>query len=498
MKKENDSIKLFSTVSPQELTERLLELGVKEKHIEKHLIKYLYIIDKIYTNDVINKDDKVCSLNFDLLAALLGARYTKPILKNLMNSGIIQLVRKYYAGDHSNGYILTEPRGAKLYTFSNGNFVTKIIQEKVSRIEKDTQTLSRLYRTLSNLQLDHIDLESLSEEEFKFIKMLQENPFQKVGKKGKRVYNNFCNLPKSVRKKLKLQNQDLGFVDIVNSQMIFLSGVISDYLKNKGANQTESTSEFISLSVNGKLYEKLMDLAAIDSRAELKELIFEIIFSKKSYSSLKPIFLKEYSQVYQVIKDLKKDDHKVLAHLMQQKEAKVVFRALDSIPYQNEVLTIHDSLYSPISQINTIKEALIESFKNEGLNATINVNDQELITVNSYTTNEIEKIINSEYSNMEIKLQELKLKKANNERIGVKGLCELAQTIDFDNMEEEDIRQRIEEVVPAPVKVNKNQLKFKVLDYFFFWNGMYLDSRTPNDQTINLIYEELEKLKKVC
>lgn len=497
MNKRNGSIELFSTISPEELTPRLLELGVSKKHIKNHLAKYFYIIDRIYTNDVINKNTEVCRFNFDLLSRIIGTRYVKPILSNLINAGIIQLSSRYFAGVKSNGYILSEPRGAKLYTFSDGRFVEKIIEGRVSRTEQDTQTLSRLFRTLRNLQLDHIDLKSLSEDEFRFVKMLKDNLFQTVGKKGKRVYNNFCNLPKSIRSEVKLNGEYLGFVDIVNSQMIFLSGVISDQLRNKGVNPIDSTAEFISLSVNGQLYEKLMKLAGIDSRKEIKELIFEIIFSKKSHSKLKRIFKKEYSQVYQVINDLKADDYKVLAHLMQQKEAKVVFRALDSIEFNKEVLTIHDSLYCPISEINTIKEALIDSFRTEGLNATINVNDQELITVNSYTANEIEKIINTENSRFEIKLQELKARRARNEKIGVKGLCELAQTIDFNSLNEEIIRKKIEEVVPVPVKVNMNQMKFKVQDYFFFWNGMYVDKRSPNNQTINLIHEELERMNRI-
>jgi len=497
MKKEKHLIKLFSTVSPEDLTQRLLEVDVSQLHIQNHLIKYFFIIDKIYTNDVINKNTEVCRLNTKLLKNILGSCYSHLILKNLKKTGIIQLSSNYFAGCQSNGYILSEPRGAKLYTFSEGKFVSKIIEERVSRIEKDTQTLSRLFRTLTNLQLDHIDLNSLTEDEFRFVKMLQDNPFQTVGKKGKRVYNNFCNLPKSVRSKVKLNGEYLGFVDIVNSQMIFLSGVISDHLRNKCVNPIDSTAEFISLSVNGQLYEKLMKLAGIDSRYDLKESIFEIIFSKKSYSKLKPIFEKEYLQVYQVIKDLKKDDYKVLAHLMQQMEAKVIFRALDSIEFNKDVLTIHDSLYCPISEISTIKQALIDSFRTEGLNATINVNDQELITVNSYKTNEIEKIINFENSRFEIKIQELKAKRAKDEKIGIKGLCELAQTIDFDSLDKEIIERKIEEVVPVPVIVNKDQMKFSVLDYFFFWNGMYVDKRSPNDQIINRLLEELDKLGRV-
>jgi hypothetical protein len=396
MKKNEKSIELFSTVSPEDLKQRLLKIGVEEKFIKNHWVKYFYIIHKIYSNDVINKNEKECRLHSDLLRKLLGSYYSV-ILNHLISTGIIQLSSNYLAGGRSNGYILVEDRGASIYEFGNEhNFVRKMLKEDKPRVQKDTQTLSRLFRALSNLEYDHLDQASMSESEKKFIYFLKNNLFQLIGERGNRVYNNFSNLPKSIRSKVRLNGEELVFVDIVNSQMVFLASVIKKTLEFKNKTIENSTSKFIDLATTGKLYEYLMKECEVADRAELKDQVFKIIFGPKSFSKLiSKKFNQLFPQVIEEIKFLKKDDHHILAHQMQQMEARVVFRALDSIDYEKDILTVHDSLYAPESEEKTILEALINSFKEEGLEAVINVNDKYTIKVSEFDSysNQIDRIL---------------------------------------------------------------------------------------------------------
>jgi hypothetical protein len=396
MKKNEKSIELFSTVAPEDLKQRLLKIGVEDKFIKNHWVKYFYIIHKIYANDVINKNEKECRLNSDLLRSLLGSYYSV-ILNHLISTGIIQLSSNYLAGGWSKGYILLEDRGASIYEFGDEhNFVRKMLKEHKPRIQKDTQTLSRLFRALSNLEFDHIDQDLLSESEKKFIYFLEHNLFQTVGERGKRVYNNFTNSPKSLRGKLRIDDEEPTFVDIVNSQMVFLAAVIKKTLEFQNKTIENSTGKFIDLASTGKLYEYLMKECEVVDRAELKDQVFKIIFGARSFSkAISKRFKELFPQVIEVIKFLKNDDHRILAHQMQQMEAKVVFRALDSIEYEKDILTVHDSLYGPKSEENTILEALINSFKEEGLEAVINVNDKFTIKVSEYDSysNQIEGIL---------------------------------------------------------------------------------------------------------
>jgi hypothetical protein len=396
MKKNENSIELFSTVSPENLTQRLQEIGVELKFIKNHYVKYFYLIHRIYSHDVINKNEEECRLHSDVLRNLFGSYYPT-IIDQLIKIGVIQQTSNYWAGERSNGYILIEDRGARLYEFGDEHrFVKKMLTQDKPRVQKHTETLSRLFQALSNLQYAHIERDSLSESEQKFLFFLENNLFQTVGELGKRVYNNFCNLPKSLRSKLKLNGEELVFVDIVNSQMVFLAAVVKKTLLNQNKILDSSTQKFLNLTGTGKLYEFLMSESSITDRAELKNQVFQMIFGQKSYSKiLSKKFNQLFPQVIEVIKYLKKDDHKVLAHQMQQMEAKVVFRALNSIDYQKDVLTVHDSLYAAKSEKNTILEALVESFKKEGLDAVININDESRVQVAEHDSylNQIEAIM---------------------------------------------------------------------------------------------------------
>jgi hypothetical protein len=508
MTKDNETIKFFSTVSPEDLTNRLLEIGVSEKHIKNHLPKYFYIIDKIYSNEVINKTEKVCRLYSRLLDKLLGCDYYPKILKNLKDIGLVQLVSKFSIGNFSNGYILTENRGAKLYTFKNSRFVKKIVEDRTKRVEKDTQILSRLFRSLSNLQYDHIDRDNLSEDESKFLDMLENNLFQTVGEKGKRVYNNFSNLPKSIRNQVRLNNENLAFVDIVNSQMIFLSIVVKDYLKNRNISIDPSTDKFEDLATSGKLYEFILNHTDITDRKELKEKMFELIFSKGNYDTyLTEVFSSKFPQVLRVINQIKSDDYKVLSHLMQNKEAQVVYNALNSIQYQKEVLTVHDSLYAGRSEIKTITEALVKSFAKEGINATLNVNDEYTVTVDEYDligeieNQEIDKIIKDIMVDQDVferKYNDLKSLKYEGKRIGITDISELVKTIDFDLHSEELIKNRVYNLTGSYATVNTRLKKINLLDYSIFWNGIFVNHINRNhpdeNKKLDFIASELERM----
>jgi hypothetical protein len=491
MKKSNDFLELFSTLTPEDLKIKLLDIGVTLRHINNHIHKYFYVINKIYTNNAVFKDQDLCRLNTRDLKRKFGGRYSHAIVSNLVKTNIIKLQSNYYVGVQSKGYILCEPIGAKLYKFENTKFARKIKEDEIKLIETHTQTLARLYRSLTRLETDHIDINSLNEVEYMSLKILKNNPFQKVGKLGGRLYNNFCNLPKTLRSKLKLNNELLGFVDIVNSQMVFLGGVIKDYLVVKNIDFSESTTQFIKLSCDGLIYNQFMELIGNSDRAEVKEMVFSIIFSEKSYSKdLGSVFKREYPQVYEVINSIKRDNYKVLAHQMQQKEAKVVFRALDAIDSTLDVLTIHDSLYAPISHLNIIKGALIDSFKAEGINCAINVNDEEVIIINNVNSSQIE-LVSTSTSEIKFlkKIKELKEKKERKKRIGVKGFVELATIIDFNIIPKEKIKKKIEELVDCDVKVISEYSMFVFMDFAFHHDGIYVNLKKRNDP------ENIKKIK---
>ncbi|SIS88435.1 hypothetical protein [Belliella pelovolcani] len=388
------NVKFYSPASPEELTQRLLEIGVSQKHINNHLPKYFWLINKIYIHPTINKHEVECRLSKELLSNIIGVNYYSKIINNLINLGIIIKSSNYSNYDdnkRSNGYSLIDKSNIKQYTFTDSSrFIKKLTQSKITRVNKDTLTLSRLYRAMSNLQYNHINQDDLNQNDKLFLNQLIDNPFQKVGQKGKRVYNNFCNLPKELREKLKLKDENLAFVDIVNSQMIFLAEVIKKYIINNNIQIDKYTSRFFKLIEDGKLYDAFAHWLQCD-RKVAKNKVFIIIFDNNKNNKINQLFESKFPVVYSVIKKLKENDYKALAHSMQQEEADVIFSALDSIEYTTDVLTIHDSLYTNQSNLPIIKEALIKAFNQRGITATINVNDE--YTINTNQSNPIEAIL---------------------------------------------------------------------------------------------------------
>lgn len=394
---ESNKIQFHLSYTPEEIRNILLEVGVSPKHLSFHLNKYLYILDLIFKYKYTNKHNGgVCRLYSGYLESTLGKNYYYKIIGNLKTAGLIQQVSNHSTSRNiSKGYELIGSEKIRSYEFtsSDGRFIKKLLKGKETRIQKDTDNQKRLIRSMSKLDTGDIQ-RSLTQDESISISEMKNNPFQVVGRKGKRIYNSFTNLPKSVRKELKLNGEKLVFVDIVNSQMVFLSGVIKDYLNSFNIKIDKSTQDFFEKCSTGEIYELVMDLVDLD-RDKSKEKMFMLVFGDKwDGIELRKKLVNRYPQVIQVIDIIKRNDKNHLAHLMQQKESSVVFDALSSIDYFKDVLTIHDSLYSNESNLNLITESLINSFNKFGIVATINVNDQYNISTECTINDKIELIIN--------------------------------------------------------------------------------------------------------
>ena len=133
----------------------------------------------------------------------------------------------------------------------------------------------------------------------------------------------------------------------------------------------EDVNKFAELTGSGQFYEALaaefanQGEAALQSRSALKELVFQVLFTKNGYGSAsKRAFRTLFPTVDQVFRILKKGDHSTLARLLQTLEAhlflhiigKRVTRELPSVP----VFTIHDSLVVPQEYADQVQDIMRE------------------------------------------------------------------------------------------------------------------------------------------
>lgn len=388
----NNRISFYLPHNPEHIRKQLEDIhkdGTGYK-LDEHIHKYFYIIDIIYLNKVVNNNTIDMRLNSQILKNLLGNYYTT-ILKDLLHLGIIEKTSNYRVGKSSNGYGLCGDYNHYMfvqYDFDSteSSFLIKLIKKKEKTSTETNPPFSqRLYLALDKLEYGHIDKSKLTEQEKIALDLLENNKFQVLGKNGGRIFNNFTNLPKTIRKHLRINGEKLFFVDISNSQIIFLASHLKKVFSKKKVTIEDSSNRFFMLVEDGKIYEELMGILNNLTRDKVKEQMFLYIFGENHFENRVSRLIKElFPQVDNQIREIKENDYRSLSHILQKEESKVIFYALNLIDEQKSILTIHDSLYCAESDKYLIIDAIMRSFKHFEITGTVNINDLFSSKSNTY------------------------------------------------------------------------------------------------------------------
>ncbi len=383
MKNLKRNISFFLPCSPQELEKRILGLKSINLKPSAHIHKYCYILDSIYLESILSKSSKGKVFNSRLLRENLGSYYST-ILNHLIRLQLIETDNSYKIGKYSKCYKLVDGLTFSGYIVEVPfSFKNKFYSSKSDGSENalGTQLEKRIFRSMSRLEINNDIRKDLSEKENRLLFLLKEKPYQRIGQKSNRIFNNFANLPKTLRKLLTLNNEPLFFIDICNSQLVFLAVYIRKELEKFKIE--ESTNIFFNLVEKGNLYESLMSSLRVDSRDSIKKDTFTFLFGPNwMKNKVSNYFREEFPQVFGIIEKVKEVDHTKLAQKMQQLEAKLIFETVNSLPDELDVLTIHDSIYCANSNKHLILNALVNQFKELGVTAKLNVNDQFSVETN--------------------------------------------------------------------------------------------------------------------
>lgn len=384
-----NTISFFLPYSPIEIKNKLIEIGCTNNHLSKNIYKYYHLINYLFLQKVIYKKG-YSNLDSQLMRKDYGGGYKK-IINNLKNIQLIYLYSNYSTKiNKSNGYSLVNGFTFKKYEIDiKGSYLTKLLDNK--SINLNSEIKIRIFNSINKINYDLINKDLLNDNELVQIDKIINEPFQVEGIKGKRLYNNFTNLSKTIRKDLRLNGEGLVFVDIVNSQPVFLSMVLKKYCEENNIKIEDSSLEFFNLCFCGSLYEKLMILTG-EGREKVKNMVMILLFGKSEFkNNIHDIFTANFPQVINIIEKLKRGDYRKLSHLLQQKESDLIFNCVNNIPSSIDVLTVHDSIYTNKSNLGIIKNELIFTFKRFGINATINVNNEyKLNTMNNEEKEEFE------------------------------------------------------------------------------------------------------------
>ena len=316
--------------------------------------KYNYILSYLHVGSYRpNTKDKWVNLNSDLLSDVFkdGPKY----LKELIEEGYIECDGIYKKGIKSFSYRINynkvPKKGMKVYDNKYYNKTIKMIESGHHKLDYKTKFIIDETRRLFNeniIKFDNIEgvkriLNRYKKENYdRFYsqsilvdKIISGNITTTTDKQGARIYTNYSNLSREIRKHLTINNERKICIDISNSQWQTLCLTIMERKPNINKN-------FMKITHNGKLYEYFMSKTNYDRDKVKKDMLnwlyaeLHVCSNKKEIQYVEHIMKNDFPEIYEMIKKIKsgKNGGSNLARNMQLKESTII----KNIQYQLMIL----------------------------------------------------------------------------------------------------------------------------------------------------------------
>jgi hypothetical protein len=282
------------------------------------------------------------------------------------------------------------------------------------------QTINVLYESDLNSSetfvKDRAELRKI-DRELKVLKIANDDLFYGCDGNVGRFHSNLTTLNKAFRKHITYNGQKLVSVDLINSQPLFSTMLLSrefydsrsnsfnkSYLRSKKLdsynllnkvllqsnkyitstlytmfreypviNGALSVNSYSALVLNGKLYERFSEAVYAKTkiqlnRKETKKAIFLVLYSSnRHYSIYKKIFKEIFPNEYEIFRNLKKNEKSLLPRVLQMIEA-YVFLDIISKRISKEkpdlpIFTVHDSIVTTVGNEDYVRQVCVEEFK---------------------------------------------------------------------------------------------------------------------------------------
>lgn len=177
------------------------------------------------------------------------------------------------------------------------------------------------------------------------LKNFNDKIYANISPKTGRLFSNFTGLSRDIRDNFLNYKWS---IDVKNAQFVFLSVL----LKNDLTELTDDTIKFIKLCADGTLYEYMMNILNED-RNYVKKWMYHLAFDSnlakyEIWGTLgnKALFKKEFPQVFDYMKNFKKEKGFTIVTALQQIESEIfVDNLLKEYINDYKVLSLHDSIY---------------------------------------------------------------------------------------------------------------------------------------------------------
>jgi len=219
--------------------------------------------------------------------------------------------------------------------------------------------------------------------------LFERNIFVIEDEKTGRIFTNFNLVKREFRQLCTIDNEKLTGIDLKSSQPYILASMMlnsdpcnPDYLlfyeivtnhdiydwMLKEFHKTNPSKSIINFKGFDENHYAINEIKQILTRNDIKPEFLKVLFKDNRGSTPFQVILKNsFPEVYKFICNAKKDKKNELALSLQKAESKIFISAYKEMIKQNlKVLTVHDSIYCKISDINLVEGILKNSFDKLG------------------------------------------------------------------------------------------------------------------------------------
>jgi hypothetical protein len=197
---------------------------------------------------------------------------------------------------------------------------------------------------------------------------------------GGRLHTPFSCMSSHLRRYLTLYGEPIVGVDIANSQPLLLGLSIINDLEKQRKNWREScdVSRYITLCLQGNIYEFLMEELGIDKsdqvlRNKFKKDFFGRVFFNENPKKDEPyfkqaqVFAECFAHVWKIVKQKKSRNYKDLAQGLQRTESDLILNNVCKKLAQHKLymkaITLHDAIYTTQANVHVVKKILEQQFQ---------------------------------------------------------------------------------------------------------------------------------------
>jgi hypothetical protein len=379
-----------------DLEQLLTKRGSNNLCTDLMLDKLHYVIDHLYLNVVMRKDEwtDFCPLHSQVLADVLGSRDAPKVKEALVELRIIEVLKtggreSYEPKKRSKQYRFTKKyRGVSFHAVAirRRGFAVRLEQKNLRRNESVIGNNGVRRVVASSIENLHYDIEGarryLERMDFKTVnsqnayryavQCFEDKHWLFADDQRGRLYHNFSQMARKLRRFASYNGQELFAADVSACQPCLLSLLYEDDCDEK-RRYIEIVKSNTFYAFLNKRFKQPYDISGDASKAQFKQEVFHrILYGSKwaKPNEMSEVFASEFPTLARLVGEAKRRHHRDLPIRLQGIEAQIVINEaasgfIEAHPGEDFCLiTVHDCLVTTEEYVGECARRLRTAFRN--------------------------------------------------------------------------------------------------------------------------------------